>query len=85
MRISTLDRPWALPAACDPVSAAVVAGAPQLPQVHQVQVQAELVKTLVWRGGSYGINGSTVKGITMDATKRIFNVARGVPPRGWPV
>jgi hypothetical protein len=85
MRISTLNRPWALPAACAPVSAAVVAGAPQLPQVHQVQVQAELALTVVQRNRSYGTNGSTVKGITMGATKRIFDVARGVPPRGRPV
>jgi hypothetical protein len=67
------------------VPAAVSAGAPQLPQVHQVQVQAELAQILVWRDGGYGSNGSTVKGITMGATKRIFDVARGVPPRGRPV
>jgi hypothetical protein len=85
MRISTLDRPWALPAACAPVSAVVAAGAPQLPQVHQVQIQAELALTLVRHNESYGTNGSTVKGITMGANKRTFDVARGVPPRGSPV
>jgi hypothetical protein len=85
MRISILTRPWALPAACAPVSAAVVAGAPQLPQVHQVQGQAELTLSMVRRNESHGTNGSTVKGMTTGADKRTFDVARGVPPRGRPV
>jgi len=62
------------------------ADAPQLPQVHQIQVQAELARTMVPVSGSYGINGSTVEGTEMAAKKRLFNVARGgVPPRGRPV
>lgn len=63
----------------------VTADAPQLPQVHQVQAQAEMGPALVRTGASYGINGSTVEGIEM-AAKRLFDGARGgVPPRGRPV
>jgi hypothetical protein len=64
---------------------AVTAGAPQLPQAHQVRVQAELALAAVRASEIYGTNGSTVKGITMGAVKRLFAVARGVPPRGRPV
>jgi len=67
------------------VSAAVVAGAPQLPQVHQVRAQAELALATVRHDGGSGTNGSTVEGISMGANKRAFDGARGVPPRGRPV
>jgi hypothetical protein len=78
-------RPSALAAACAPVSTVTV-GAPQLSQVHQVQPQAELTWALVRTGASYGINGSTVKGIETIAMKRFVDGARGgVPPRGRPV
>ena len=85
MTIITMTRPWALDAACAQVPAAVTAGAPQLWREHQIQVQAELALGAVRQSQSHGTNGSTVKGITMGATKRIFDVARGVPPRGRPV
>jgi hypothetical protein len=63
----------------------VTADAPQLPQVHQIQVQAELARSLVRTGESYGTSVSTVQGAEM-AAKRLFNATRsGVPPRGRPV
>ena len=63
----------------------VSADAPQLPQVHQIRVQAELAQGAVHASGSYGTNGSTVNGTEMSAKKRLFVARGGVPPRGRPV
>jgi hypothetical protein len=84
METYIIERPSALPAAVAPLSAVRVilaADAARLPQVHQVQVQAELVRALE-SAGSNGTTGFTGKGI-QTSKKRM--VVRGVPPRGRPV
>ena len=58
--------------------------APQLPQVHQVSGQAELIQSTLLAGESYGTNGFTVKGIRVSKKQPVVG-ARGVPPRGRPV
>ena len=87
MKISTILRPSGPLAVCAPVSGAhvrVVTDVPQLPWAHQVQVQAELARTLATNDGSYGTNGFRgSKGI--ESAKRMTEDARGVPPRGRPV
>ncbi|MEV1331857.1 hypothetical protein AB0J20_20040 [Micromonospora costi] len=84
MEIFTYERPAALPAANAPLSAvrvALAAARPSVPQVHQVQVQAEL-NLAVAPIGVEGTSGFTGKGV--DVAKRRMDV-RGVPPRGRPV
>jgi len=61
-----------------------LADAPQLPQVHQVSGQAELIQSTLLAGESYGTNGFTVKGIRVSKKQPVVG-ARGVPPRGRPV
>jgi hypothetical protein len=105
MEIYTIQRPsLLLAAACAPsaswlpstASAAVPAAKPKpapASQVHQVQTQAELARTLVLTDGSYGTSVSTgIKGSTgtkgfvgNDSVKRMTDGASGVPPRGRPV
>ncbi|MFJ8581682.1 hypothetical protein [Micromonospora sp. NPDC093277] len=77
------ERPAAMPAACAPLSSVRVALAtrPSVPQVHQVQVQAELNLTVAPLAGIEGTSGFTGMGIGVN--KRTD--ARGVPPRGRPV
>ncbi|SBT50944.1 hypothetical protein [Micromonospora narathiwatensis] len=84
MEIYVYERPAALPAACAPLSAVRVALAarPSVPQVHQVQVQAELNLTVAPLAGIEGTSGFTGMGIG-GANKRTD--VRGVPPRGRPV
>jgi hypothetical protein len=68
---------------------AMAAGAPQLPQVHQVsgwaaqaQAQAQLVRT----APSYGTNGTTgFRGDDIPTVKQIVKGVSGAPPRGRPV
>ncbi len=78
------ERPAALPAAVAPLSAvrvALAAARPSVPQVHQVETQAELILAPAPHG-IQGTSGFTVKGV--DGVKRRMDV-RGVPPRGRPV
>ncbi|MEU1847627.1 hypothetical protein [Micromonospora sediminicola] len=84
MEIYTYERPAAMPAAGVPLSAVRVALAarPSAPQVHQVQVQAELNLTVAPLTGVEGTSGFTGMGI--DGGKKRTDV-RGVPPRGRPV
>jgi hypothetical protein len=56
-----------------------------LPQVHQVQVQAELAQVLPTVDGSYGTNGFRGSKGIVSADKPMTEGARGVPPRGRPV
>jgi hypothetical protein len=67
---------------------AMVAGAPQLPQVHQVSRQAVLAQARVQQvqlAASYGTNGTTgFRGDVMTA-KQIADGVSGAPPRGRPV
>ncbi|WBB66577.1 hypothetical protein [Micromonospora sp. WMMD812] len=84
MEIFTYERPAALSAVCAPLSAvrvALAAPRPSVPQVHQVQVQAELTLTVAPNGVD-GTSGFTGMGIGV-AKKRTD--VRGVPPRGRPV
>ncbi|WP_420330351.1 hypothetical protein [Micromonospora endolithica] len=74
-----------LNAACAPLSAvpvALAAARPSVPQVHQVETQAELILAPApqWTQGTSGFTG---KGVDV-AGKRRMDV-RGVPPRGRPV
>ncbi|MEV5769382.1 hypothetical protein AB0L34_33210 [Micromonospora sp. NPDC052213] len=78
------ERPAALPAAVVPLSAvrvAVAATRPSVPQVHQVEAQAELILAPA-PTGIQGTSGFTGKGVDV-ANKRMD--VRGVPPRGRPV
>jgi hypothetical protein len=95
---NTIQRPSLLPAVCAPLTtsglsaawlpihAPVVPAAErvELPQVHQVRVQAELALTLAAAGGSYGTNGF-ISSTGTDSAKRMTDGASGVPPRGRPV
>ena len=81
MEIYTIQRPSLLAPACAPSAALPVITAAMrapLPQVHWVQIQAELARTAVIGDSGNGITGfvggPSVKG-----------VAGGVPPRGRPV
>ncbi|MFU8852454.1 hypothetical protein ACNAW0_15920 [Micromonospora sp. SL1-18] len=78
------ERPAAMPAAYVPLSAVRVALAtrPSVPQVHQVQVQAELNLTVAPLAAIEGTSGST--GLGIGSAKKRTDV-RGVPPRGRPV
>ncbi|PZF94200.1 hypothetical protein [Micromonospora deserti] len=84
MEIYTYERPAALPAAVAPLSAVRVAAAaarPWAPQVHRVEVEAELILATA-PNGNQETNGFTGMGI--DGAKKRTDV-RGVPPRGRPV
>jgi len=99
MKSYTFERPSLLPAFCAPTSASwlpiresivvLAAERAQLSQVHQVRIQAELARTLVTAGGSYGTSGLGTNGLgsrgTDSAEKPMAVVASGVPPRGRPV
>ena len=64
-----------------PVALVAVERAPA-PQAHQIQIQAELVRTLAVVDGSNGTTGFVGgNGIS----KRMTDGASGVPPRGRPV
>ncbi|MEV6811333.1 hypothetical protein [Micromonospora sp. NPDC051296] len=88
------QRPTALPVAVASLSAAlttvapvaegratVAAARPWAPQVHRVEVQAELILAPT-PNGIQGTSGFTGKGVD-GASKRMD--VRGVPPRGRPV
>jgi hypothetical protein len=93
MKLYTIQRPSLLPAAvCAPsaswlpsVTSPVMAGAASAPapQVHQVQIQAELAEALVRVDGSYGITG--FKGSNGFTVKSLTDGGSGAPPRGRPV
>jgi hypothetical protein len=83
-----IERPsMLLPASCAPVAwlpesapvALLAAEQAQVSRAHQVQIQAELVRTLV--DGSYGTTGF----VGSNGVKRVTDGASGVPPRGRPV
>ncbi|RKF26658.1 hypothetical protein [Micromonospora globbae] len=84
MEIFTYERPAALPAAVAPLSTvrvALAATRPSVPQVHQVEAQAELILAAA-PNGLRGTSGFT--GMDVDGAKKRMDV-RGVPPRGRPV
>ncbi|MGC5021513.1 hypothetical protein [Micromonospora sp. DT47] len=84
MEIFTYERPAAMPAACAPLSTvrvALAATRPSVPQVHQVQVQAELTLTVAPIGVE---RTSGFTGMGIGVAKKRTDV-RGVPPRGRPV
>ena len=78
--IYTTQRPSLLAPACAPsgvMSPITAANRAPLPQVHQVQIQAELARTVAVDSGNGTtgfVGGASVKG-----------AAGGVPPRGRPV
>lgn len=77
-------RPLVLPAAVASLPAvqlAPTAARLSVPQVYQVETQAELILALA-PFGTQGTSGFTGKGV--DSAKRRMDV-RGVPPRGRPV
>jgi len=93
MKLYTTQRPSLLPAAvCAPSASwrpsatfpvvTARASAPA-PQVHQVQIQAELAEALVRIDGSNGITG--FKGLTGSSVKPMTDGDSGAPPRGRPV
>ena len=84
VKIFNYERLTAMPSAVAPLSAVRVALAarPSAPQVHQVQVQAELNLTVAPIAGVEGTSGFAGMGI--DGAKKRTDV-RGVPPRGRPV
>ena len=78
------ERPWALPAACAPMSDVRDIPAVDLlsaTQAHQAQAQAELIlaQAPVAFGGTTGSTGADVQ----FSSKRMD--VSGVPPRGKPV
>jgi hypothetical protein len=93
MRLNTIERPSTLLAAVcapsaswlpesTPVVALLAAERVQAPQAHQVQIQAELVRTLGDVDGSFGSTGFVGSN---GISKRMTDGASGVPPRGRPV
>ena len=81
--IYTTQRPSLLAPACAPsavMSPIMAAKRAPLPQVHQVQIQAELARTVAVDSGN-GITGIT--GFVGGAS--VQGAAGGVPPRGRPV
>jgi hypothetical protein len=88
----TIERPSTLLAAvCAPSASWLPESAPvailaaeraPASQAHQVQIQAELVRTLVGVDGSYGTTGFVGSN---GISKRMTDGASGVPPRGRPV
>ncbi|MEU4426097.1 hypothetical protein AB0F81_36215 [Actinoplanes sp. NPDC024001] len=94
MKLNTMMRPSMLPTAAWTPSAPLPATAAPLallaaerisvPQVHQVQAQAELGKAvLVLIDGNKGTTG--FKGNNAISRKRYTDGGSGVPPRGRPV
>jgi hypothetical protein len=80
-----------LSAACAPSAAWLPESAPvailaaeraPVSQAHQVQIQAELVRTVVGVDASYGTTGFVGSN---GISKRMTDGASGVPPRGRPV
>jgi hypothetical protein len=91
VKFYTIERPsMLLAAACAPSAmlpesapvALLVAERAPASQAHQVQIQAELVRTLVDVDGSYGTTGFVGSN---GISKRLTDGASGVPPRGRPV
>lgn len=88
----TIERPSTLLAAvCAPSASWLPESAPvavlaaeraPVSQVHQVQIQAELVRTLATVGESNGTTGFVGSNGT---SKHMTDGASGVPPRGRPV
>jgi len=88
----TIERPSTLlAAACAPSASLLPASAPvavlaaewaPVSQAHQVQIQAELVRTLADVDGSNGTTGFVGSN---GISKRMTDGASGVPPRGRPV
>jgi hypothetical protein len=79
--IYTTQRPSLLAPACAPsavMSPIMAAKRAPLPQVYQVQIQAELARTVVLSDSGNGVTGF-VGGISVKGA------AGGVPPRGRPV
>jgi hypothetical protein len=78
--IYTTQRPSLLAPACAPSALPIITAAMRapLPQVHQVQIQAELARTVVLGDSGNGVTGF-VGGISVKGA------AGGVPPRGRPV
>jgi len=73
---------WAPASERAPISVLAAERAP-VSRVHQVQVQAELARTLTLTDG---INGSTgFKGIDVSTKRYADGGSSGVPPRGRPV
>jgi hypothetical protein len=68
---------------------AMAAGAPRLPQVHQVSRQAVLAQARVQQvqmAASNGTNGTTgFRGDGIATAKQIVDGVSGAPPRGRPV
>jgi hypothetical protein len=98
MEIYTIQRPsLSLAAVCAPsaswlpsIADPAVRAAKPAPdsQVHQVQTQAELGRTLVLTGRGKGTSGSiSIKGFVGSnvSVERMTDGASGVPPRGRPV
>ncbi len=89
----TIERPSTLLAAvCAPSASWLPESAPvallaaeraPISQAHQVQIQAELVRTLADVDGSNGTTGFV--GSNGVVAKRMADGASGVPPRGRPV
>ena len=78
--IYTTQRPSLLAPACAPsavMSPITAAKQAPLPQVHQVQIQAELARTVAVDSGN-GITG-------FAGGASVQGAAGGVPPRGRPV
>jgi hypothetical protein len=92
VEIFMIRRPSPPPVHCAPLSVTAPAYVParvraELPQVHRVQNQSELVRDLVpvvGSDGTDGFRGSKGVGSAAKAVKWITD-ARGVPPRGRPV
>jgi hypothetical protein len=70
----------------------MAAGAPQLPQAHQVsrralaQVQAQAQAQMVRTAGGYGTNVTTgFRADDIPTVKQIVDGVSGAPPRGRPV
>ena len=92
LNYDAIERPsMLLSAACAPSAAWLPESAPvailaaeraPVSQAHQVQIQAELVRTLVDVDGSYGTTGFVGSNGT---SKRVTDGVSGVPPRGRPV
>lgn len=84
MEIYTTQRPWAPLAAArlQDASRLLITGAAPIPQVHQVQIQAELVQVL-GSAGTKETSGFTVKDVSLPTMQGTD--VRGVPPRGRPV
>jgi hypothetical protein len=84
VEIYKTQRPWVPLAAAQiqEASRLLVPGAVPVPQVHQVQIQSELVQAL-GSAGTKETSGFTGKGMPVPTIKGTD--VRGVPPRGRPV